>query len=236
MQDKIIALVKFLNNGGKDGKSYADRLLDGDIYMRSASYFVHQEYIQQSKGQGDVEEGLALGMVRCGMNRPIYCLYTVWASDCIGHHGDNAIISSRIIDEFCKGKSGYAVIIDYPQFMDRIQSAGLGGYAVLCQPVTYGRQSIADQMKLLTQSPESFLLFKSPFFSYQKEFRIISYHSLPFVNNGEYKKFGNLLDKEYGDITYSIGDIRNFARKISIDKLKQDQNGNYLLPIKNETL
>lgn len=231
MKDKIVALAKFLSNGEKGGKNYADILLDGNIYMRSASHFVHQEYIQQVKGQGDQAEGIALGIMRCGMNRPIYCLYTIWTSDCTGQQSKNTVISSRIIKEFCQGESGIVVLIDYPKFVERIQTVGLGGYAVLCQPVIYGQQSIEDQMKLLAKAPEECLLFKSPFFSYQKEFRIISYHSLPFLDDGKYKRFGDLLDKEYGDITYSIGDIRSFSKKIPISELEKDANGDYLLPI-----
>ena len=236
MKDKIIALAKFISNGDANGKSYADILLDGDIYMRSASHFVHQEYIQQEKGQGDQAEGIALGIMHCGINRPIYCLYTIWNSDCTGQQNKNTVISSRIIEEFCQGESGYIVLIDYPKLVERIQTVGLGGYAVLCQPVIYGQLSIEEQMKLLTKAPEKFLLFKSPFFSYQKEFRIISYHSLPLLNGGKYKKFGNLLDREYGDITYSIGDIRSFSEKIPIagippiHKTKKAKGNEILLP------
>lgn len=231
MKDKIIALAKFLSNGEKNGKSYADILLDGNIYMRSASHFVHQEHVQQVKGQGDQGEGIAFRTIRCGMDKPVYCLYTIWTSDCIGQQNKKTVISSRIIEEFCQGESGNVVLIDYPKFIERIQTVGLGGYAALCQPVIYGQPSIEEQMKLLTTAPEKFLLFKASFFSYQKEFRIISYKSLPFLDDGKYKKFGDLWDKEYGDITYSIGDIRGFSEKIPIFELEKDANGDYLLPI-----
>ena len=70
---KIKYVIKFVST-----EKYADRLLDGNLFMHSARYY-HLLEQENGIGQGDLREGWIFPeiMMYKNIDHPVFCLYTV---------------------------------------------------------------------------------------------------------------------------------------------------------------
>ncbi len=158
---EIRYLIKFVSK-----LQYAEDLINGKLYMRPASYYHHLEL-----GQGDIREAALSGELAIYKNStiPIYCLYSVLQEEII----NGAIcVSKRVIHDFgCE--HGYAVILDYQKFEPLLSHVKTNGYQLDAGLVNYHRITHADFGTLFTDKTLLNLFVKHPYFSYQREFRIV---------------------------------------------------------------
>ena len=160
-------LIKFVSK-----IEYAEQLVSGQLFMRPVSYF-HKLEKENGVGQGDLREASILNGVCAYMHThiPVYCLYTVMGNDITEEN--TILISQQVIDDFhCK--NGYAVLIDFPKFEKSIAGIKSNNYEVLADMVKYTKLTASISKGLLKDSNNTKNIFiKDPFFSYQKEFRIV---------------------------------------------------------------
>ncbi len=154
-------LAKFVSK-----KSYADDLLNGKLYMNTPCYYRHLD-----NGQGDLREA-TLFMDCCVYQNyliPIYCMYMICDKEIQnGQH----IISTRCISDF-KCENGYIVLFDFIDFTSRLYTVNTYGYELNASPVTYCIPTPKESIEMLKKDPYQNIKIKNPYFSYQKEFRII---------------------------------------------------------------
>ena len=154
-------LLKFVREEG-----HAKALLDGQLFMRPACYYRTLE-----QGQGDLREA-AISHDVCVYKHstmPIYCMYAVEEDEI---NNNCILISAKCIHDF-KCEHGYAAIIEYPEFENKLKTLNSNGYEVDAGPVSYHRLSLSDTKELLTDNTVKNLFVKHPVFSYQKEFRVV---------------------------------------------------------------
>lgn len=146
--------------------NYAELLLNGELYMRPACYYHALEM-----GQGDIAEaGISHDLCIYKHSRvPIFCTYAVEEEEITG---DSFTVSERCIKDF-KCENGYVVIIDFQKFESALPTLISDGYEVDAGLVTYHKLTYEDTGKLIADDTPKNLFIKHPFFSYQKEFRIV---------------------------------------------------------------
>lgn len=205
-------LIKFVSK-----KNYAEDLVAGKLFMRPASYY-HILEQRMGAGQGDLgEAGIVDGIcIYKHSHVPIYCLYAVMKNDIIENE---ILISERCIDDFhCQ--DGYAVLIDYKKWEPMLSKINTEGYELDAGLVSYHKLSAEDTMALLNDNTPRNLFIKRPFFSYQKEYRIV-------ICNQVYKDNESPINEK----TYWFSEpLDESAKIISIPSLTQI-NGNYVIKL-----
>lgn len=217
MSDDIDYLIKFCSK-----EAYADDLLNGKLFMNAAGYYRSLEL-----GQGDPMESAisSHSQIFTNSGRPIYCMYTVKESDILD---GEALISEQVINDFgCA--NGWAVIIDYAAFVERLKTLDTGERPLAHNPVRYGYISDGLMNDLMTKRDCRNLFIKNPYFSHQKEYRIVVGANLPrrFCKKPLNGVMVNWEDTKqpFENVTYSFPkDIRDIARKIKISN-HLDANG-----------
>ena len=128
-------LIKFVSQ-----KSHADMLVAGELFMRPASYYHKLEL-----GQGNIREAWIIPSVQMYLNAniPMMCFYAVDETEVI--NGEIAV-SSRCIDDF-KCKDGYAVIICFSDFENRIRTLDTEGYTCCGGTIQYRLPELAELEK-----------------------------------------------------------------------------------------
>ncbi len=205
-------LLKFVSK-----EDHANTLLDGTLFMRPACY-----YHKLENGQGDVCES-AVSHEICMYKHshvPIYCTYAVDEKDMIGGVVD---ISGQCIRDF-KCENGYVVIIDFSQFEQILPTLQSKGAEVDAGLVHYHKLTFDDMAYLIGDTTPKNLFLKPPFFSYQKEFRII-------VCQEVYKMGEPPIDHVMYHFPQDLRDIA-VSRKISSFK----QGDRYLINLEQETI
>lgn len=180
---RIKYLIKFVSK-----KSYAEDLVRGKLFMRPAAYY-HMLEQKKGPGQGDLGEASVVDGL-CAYKHshvPIYCLYAVMENDI---NDGNIYISERCIDDFdCQ--NGYAVLIDYEKLQPLLSQVKTEGYELDAGLVTYYSLTLEDMAYLLNDNTPRNLFIKRPYFSYQKEYRIVVCKQL-------YKSYEKpIYEKEY---------------------------------------
>ena len=150
-------------------KSHAEMLLQGKLFMRPAAYYHYLE-----KGQGDNLEGIITldNAIYIKAECPIYCMCS-YCDDEIKNGYLN--ISNQCINEF-NCFNGFAVILDWKKFEERLPSLNCNGHKYVYQRVEYkisrGLEDYLDIVEPKNQEIMKPLFIKHPFFSHQKEYRI----------------------------------------------------------------
>lgn len=176
--DIISYFIKFVSK-----EKYADSLLNGDLFMRCASYY-HDLERKQGRGQGDIGEAMVfpgLGIYK-NADLPFFCLYSVDETEII----DGTIrIPSRVVQDFgCE--QGYLVLIDFEGFEKALPSCDTQGYPMNGRQIVYGKPSEELSRKFFADDPSAMNLFvKSEAFSHQKEYRLVVYHPIPWHSHME---------------------------------------------------
>ena len=214
MLNTIKYLIKFIPE-----RKYAEALLDGDLFMRCAAYY-HQLERQEGPGKGDLREGTIFHntMIYKYIDAPIYCMYMVEQDDITDGY---TLIKHSVVDDF-KCRNGYLVLMEYPQFAEAIKSIYTGGIEMRGGKVQYGIASNEISSHLLNDCTADNLFIKDPYFSEQKEFRLIVLDSIPGRASLDIKDLHR---------TYHIpGGTRAFSKLFYIPSVPSVGN-RYLLPL-----
>lgn len=205
-------------------KSYADALCNGDLFMHSAEYY-HQF---EDQGQGDKREASIFAEARIyrGSQYPIYCMTTVFSDDI---KNSRILISKRMVEDF-NCNDGYAVLINYLRFQEKVKMMDTRDAPHYENTVQYGIPSPELSKKWFCSSSLDHLFVKHPYFSYQKEYRIIVLDPLP-PRIEKAPLDGMVVDFVYYDTsrTYHIpGGIHDFSTVYSIADLPNDADYFYI--------
>ncbi len=206
-------LIKFVSQ-----LNHAEMLINGELFMRPASYYRNLE-----EGQGDIREGLVFHGLRMYKNGefPICCFYSVNDAEIQDGY---FLIPNKCITDF-KCETGYAVIIDFDEFLKIIPTLQCDGYSVWYDSISYGIPSKELSAKILLSNDLTNLFIKNQSFAYQKEFRIA-------VAKAVYG-YDTPLEKRKESIIYRFAnDLGRIAKILQISKLSQ-VNGNYVVDIIN---
>ena len=163
--ERIKYLIKFVSE-----KSHAEDLVRGKLFMRPATYY-HMLEQKKGPGQGDLGEASVVDG-QCAYKHshvPVYCLYAVMENDI---NDGNIYISKRCIDDFGCQK-GFAVLIDYKKLQPLLSQVKTGGHELDAGLVTYHSLTLENMAGLLNDKTPQNLFIKRPYFSYQKEYRIV---------------------------------------------------------------
>lgn len=178
-------LVKLVNK-----IKYANALLDGKLFMRPAAYYRSLE-----EGQGDECEGRIVLDKAIYVNGefPIYCMCSFSNHEIVNGH---LLIPKQCINDFDCPK-GYAVILNWEQFEERLPYLNCHGHKLVSGRVEYkisrGLGDYLDIRESENQGKFKSLFIKRPSFSHQNEYRIV-------VDEAMYSVF---WDKD-PNITYSF--------------------------------
>lgn len=218
--DDIKYLVKFL-----DQLEYAQRLVNfGELYMRPAGYYMALENLSLSQNrQGDIFEGACshkYGIAK-GTNHPIYCMTQIEGKDIYIANGARAVnFSSAIFNDFFHDtKSGFAVVIRYNDFIERLSADVFNGYCCWYGSILYGTLAPDTLPYLLTNDSQKQLFVKRSAFDYQREFRLC---------------FGASLSIEPDEILGShfiahIGNLADCAKIYSAEQFRKVSDDDYRL-------
>lgn len=207
-------MIKYLIKILKE-QVHADDLLDGTLYMKPAAY-----YHYDVKGRGDIREASISGqsMIYKNSSYPICCFYTVEDADVFD---EKITIPEHFINEFdCA--DGWAVVIEYEPFCERLKHLQTNGCTLKGGKVAYGEISEDLSMELLTSDESSNLFIKPSSYSYQKEYRLVVMENLP-VKNEKRAIGGREVDCiiGYNDIKYHLKqNIKDFAKAYYIPELQ----------------
>lgn len=154
-------------------QEHVDTIKDGDLYMHTARYY-RNHYGELEDGQADKGEGRVFPGVEMfkGGNYPIYCLYSVEGKSIIE---DSFRISRELISSF-GALQGYAVLLDYKSFIDKLDCLKTGEnvrYSIRAGRVEYGVPSRDCSMSMMTSRDGKALFIKDTKFEQQKEFRVV---------------------------------------------------------------
>ena len=216
---KIQYLIKFVSQ-----KAHANALLNGDLFMHSAEYYHHFETEGQGdKGEASIFSGICIYQ---GAEYPIYCMSIVYLDDI---KYNQIPINNRIISDFhCK--NGYAVVINYSLFQQKIQSLETYGAPHFEHPIEYGNPTFTLSAKWFKSRSLANIFVKRTYFKYQKEYRIVVCNPLPpRIEKGVFE--GTEVDFAYCDTsrTYHIpGGLHDCATIYSIANLQSDLDNSYI--------
>ncbi len=201
-------LIKFVSC-----EEYAQKLINGEMFMRPASYYHKLGVGQGDPSEAGVLDGLAMYM---NLNLPIYCLYCVYDDDILG---GNIIISKRIIEDF-KCEDGFLVLLEYEEFEKRLSTVKTNGYQLDAGRVGYAYKKFDGLVDMLNDKSGKSLFIKNPYFSYQKEFRIVIAKQVDIIDN-----------HPSDSVTYSFEtSLKDLAKMIKISDLVFDGD-NYILKL-----
>ncbi len=210
METAIKYLLKFVKD-----KKYAEQLLDGTLYMRPADYYHKEE--KGKIGQNDIREAAVSSMIQVYKHGhcPIYCMTAVREDDIVD---GQYIISEKCIQDF-ECETGYIVILKFDIFEERLRTLLSEGYCVCGGLVDYHIITFDEMGKLMGDDSPKNLFIKHPYFSYQKEFRIVVCKELYNLNEPmiDHKKY------------FFPSSLRDFAIYRSIPELYH--NGQHVLPL-----
>ena len=210
METAIKYLLKFVKD-----KKYAEQLLDGTLYMRPADYYHKEE--KGKIGQNDIREAAVSSMIQVYKHGhcPIYCMTAVREDDIVD---GQYIISEKCIQDF-ECETGYIVILKFDIFEERLRTLLSEGYCVCGGLVDYHIITFDEMGKLMGDDSPKNLFIKHPYFSYQKEFRIVVCKELYNLNEPmiDHKKY------------IFPSSLRDFAIYRSIPELYH--NGQHVLPL-----
>lgn len=198
----IQLLLKFVSK-----REYAEDLCRGTLFMHSSQYYHHLENI----GQGDMAEASLFSGVCMyrGADFPIYCMFSVSSADI----NSNCIeIPERIIEDF-SCSNGFVVVINYRGFINKLSLIDTNGYSLIGDQVQYGTPTFELSTQWLCSNSCEHLFVKRPWFSYQREFRIVVTEPLPPRIVPKYHD-GILMNFAYYD-TYRTYHIPNGIQDIS---------------------
>ena len=210
MRAEIKYLLKFVKQ-----KEHAEALLSGTLYMRPASYYHKGE--SGKFGQNDIREAAVSNEFQVYKHNrcPIYCMTAVAEDDIVS---GQFIIPEKCIQDFdCE--NGYVVIFKFDVFEERLKTLLSEGYCVCGGLVNYHIITFDEMGQLMGDDSPKNLFIKHPYFSYQKEFRIVVCKELYKINEPaiEFKEY------RFPD------DLRDIAACIHIPKLHQ--NGQHILSL-----
>lgn len=225
MKNNIEFLVKFIPE-----EDYVDNLVNhGELFLRPLGHYSKLEEDSSDKIRGDKREGLLLNSVRISSNRPIYCMYSVFESDLFS---EGILINKRAVKSFLSEGTGFFAIINYKGFLSQLKSEYFDGYEVIGDIVKYGIIDWETQKKLLISNPQKAAFVKDSDYSYQQEFRLIVQKNLLLIKDiqatEKYKKTYGDDFYTYSNYTVRIGSLQDFAKKYSIEDLK-DYNEAYFI-------
>lgn len=211
-------------------QEYANQLLEGQLFMRPASFYWGLE-----KGQGDLHEAAVSPISRCYKN-PNFAIY------CFSYVDDNDIengkikIDKKLVDDCAQ--NGFVTIIDYEKFKDILFRSDFGGYRLQKDKVKYKKFGLYDIPKLLNSNENIQFFIKDPTFSYQKEYRLVVTYAIDDIFETKIRNGSSYLQKvDYGNKTYCLQDnLYSIANTIAISELDKNKEGNYLLSIPQELL
>ena len=205
-------LVKFVKE-----EAWADDLLNGCLFMNAAGFYASKE-----KGQGDDREGaIANTGVFRNIDRPIYCMYSVYLSDVID---DGFDVPMQVIEDFgCS--DGFAVVLRFDEFDKALRTLETDGYGLKAGLVSYGCVLKKDAPALFGMGQNIPLFIKRPEYQHQKEYRIVVGKSLTRRTHmrdldGEMVPF---IDEEqpFEAIRYRFpSDLRAFAKKVPMRSIE----------------
>lgn len=191
---KLVKLVRM--------KEHAEMLLQGSLFMRPAAYFHYQE-----KGRRDKLEGIITmdNAIYTKAECPIYCMCSFCDNDIVNGYMD---FSKLCIDEFdCF--NGFAVVLDWQKFEDRIPSLNCNGHKCVYGRVEYKISRGSDDYISIIESENKgtmkSLFIKHPRFAYQREYRIAVDEAIItslWGNNDEHIVYNFPMDLK--DIGYAI--------------------------------
>ena len=200
-------------------KAYAEALLNGELFMRPACY-----YHKLEMGQGDIYEA-ALSHDMCVYKHsrvPVFCACAVNDREITD---DSFAVSERCIKDF-KCENGYVVILDFQKFEQALSTLLSSGYEVDGGLVNYHKLTFEDMGELIGDNTARNLFVKHPYFSYQKEFRIV-------VCREVYK----LGDRPVDSIIYRFPrDLTGIAVCKEVAEFKQDAHYLFHVPDFNKCL
>ncbi len=164
------------------------QLINGEFFMRPASYYHHLE-----NGQGDQAEGALIHSVAIYKNTQyaIYCLYAVDNKD-IDADGSIYIPKKCIEDFHCE--NGFGVIIDYEKFEKLLPLIQTEGYQLWAGRVCYRKLIYEDMPDMMDMESLDNLFTKRPYFAYQREYRIVIPKNVPEEKDSVYYKSEFTLD------------------------------------------
>lgn len=154
-------LAKFFSE-----KNHAQTLINGTLHMRPACY-----YHNLNIGQGDIYEACVFPgiCIYKNENLPIYCLYSIHDSDI----SSNIVkIPKKCITDF-SCQDGYIVLIDFLQFKQLLKTVWTNGKNIHFGSVCYQYPKLCGNNMFLYANNAQNLFIKNPYFSYQKEYRIV---------------------------------------------------------------
>ncbi len=183
--------------------------------MHTARYY-HALELKYGPGQGDIREGTIFPntAVYCNTEMPIYCMYMIKDSDILKGH---VIIDRKVVDAFgCQ--NGYMVIMPFEAIAKALTKLDTNNSGLVGYEVWYGIPTQRDIEKLFNSKEALNLAVKHPFFSYQKEYRLI------VLKN--YTMNELVANKNADSYTFSLKEpIRRVAKKISICALARNDTG-----------
>lgn len=201
-------LIKFVGC-----EEHAQMLIDGEMFMRPASYYHHLETGQGDPSEAGVLDGIGIYM---NSNIPIFCMYCVFDNDIID---GKILISKRVIEDF-KCEDGFLVLLEYEEFEKRLSTVKTNGYQLDAGRVGYAYKKFDGLADMLNDKSGKSLFIKNPYFSYQKEFRIVIAKQVDIIDN-----------HPSDSVTYSFEtSLKDLAKIIKISDLVFDGD-NYILAL-----
>ena len=211
-------LIKFQGIGQNVKDEYAKNLMEkGQLYFQSVETYIKLELEQNKKGQGDAREvNLLWNTVRVGLERPVYCMYSVKNEDVIDQ--TRIIINNKVVKDFCEN-DGFLTICKTMDFINQFISV----WDSECNMgrVCYMLRNFEKDQQIFTDGGAHF--YKDPWFSYQNEFRIVldkvldredvPYEETPNINPYFIEK--GLHCKRYKPFILEIGNISKFSKQFS---------------------
>ena len=163
MKDEILYLVKFVKKN-----EHALDLYDGKIYMRTANYY---KYHLNSEARDNYEGNVSHShMISKGTNHYIFSTFAITKRMV----EENYKISYELIKHFgCE--NGYAVIIDFDKFSNKLKNSSNKVYNLIGSLISYKSiQSFEHFQQLLEGEHFESLRIKHPKFKDEHEYRLIS--------------------------------------------------------------
>lgn len=205
-------MIKYLINF-VSCEEHAQMLIDGEMFMRPASYYHHLETGQGDPSEAGVLDGIGIYM---NSNIPIFCMYCVFDNDIID---GKILISKRVIEDF-KCEDGFLVLLEYEEFEKRLSTVKTNGYQLDAGRVGYAYKKFDGLADMLNDKSGKSLFIKNPYFSYQKEFRIVIAKQVDIIDN-----------HPSDSVTYSFEtSLKDLAKIIKISDLVFDGD-NYILAL-----
>lgn len=189
MQKTYNYLIKFVSK-----RRFADDLINGNFYMKSAKYFHRLEGKQGDKTEAAVS---FQSMIFKNAYAPIFCMYTVYSDQIVN---GCVKVPKEVIEDF---HATYAVVInaqrlEYLLYYNKLQTP----FGFAFGRVGYKVPNLEDTKVLLQDKQLTNLFIKRPCFEQQQEYRIA-------VNEYVPDELVNKI-KENGHKTYRINNVESF--------------------------